>query len=51
MIFIVGIVVFGLSFLMLMTSALTDHNILLSLVRSGVLAAFSMLLYKITKHI
>jgi hypothetical protein len=51
MIFIVGFVVFILSFLMLITSSLTDGDILLQAVRSTVLAAFSMLLYRITKHI
>lgn len=51
MIFLVGVVVFILSFLMLITSSITDGDILLQAVRSTVLAAFSMLLYKITRHI
>jgi len=51
MIFLVGAVIFILSFLILITSSITDGDMLLQVVRSSVLAAFSMLLYKITRHI
>lgn len=51
MIFLVGVIVFILSFLMLITSSITGGDMLLQVVRSAVLAVFSMLLYKITRHI
>jgi|ADurb_Leu_01_Slu_FD_contig_71_34258_length_1410_multi_2_in_0_out_0_1 hypothetical protein len=51
MILLIGFVVFVLSYLILVTSPLFDSNILLNSIRSAVLALFSMLLYKITRHI
>jgi|ADurb_Leu_02_Slu_FD_contig_111_210703_length_11773_multi_3_in_0_out_0_14 hypothetical protein len=51
MIFLVGIVTFLIAFFMMMTSSLVDHHILLNSIRAGVLSLFSMLVYKIIKHI